>query len=293
MGFLDGGLGGIVGGVGSLIGGAIGGITSNSNANMNYNAQKEFAQNGIRWRVEDAKRAGIHPLYALGASTSSFSPVQSYGGDYGVGDALRSFGQGIDRAAQAKMTKEERAIAQANLERQEVRELADYNLRKQESDAKTLMFRSEALRNYAASQQALRRTGLPPALPSGRKELIDGQGNSFVTPDTYKPGTGSLMQLSRMGNLLVEHIDPDISDSLTEDAIKNLAVIISSEGQAQSGRLDAEVMRHLTSREREAIARGDASIVRIPDVGWQFLWKPEVAPRYSKDRREVSGKIVF
>lgn len=44
-------------------------------ANMqNYNAQKEFAQNGILWRKQDALRAGINPIYALGASGASFSP---------------------------------------------------------------------------------------------------------------------------------------------------------------------------------------------------------------------------
>lgn len=42
----------------------------NANA-ANVNLNKEFAQNSIQWRVEDAKQAGIHPLYAMGASTSS------------------------------------------------------------------------------------------------------------------------------------------------------------------------------------------------------------------------------
>lgn len=37
--------------------------------------QREFAQNGIRWRVDDAKAAGLHPLAALGASSASYSPV--------------------------------------------------------------------------------------------------------------------------------------------------------------------------------------------------------------------------
>lgn len=36
--------------------------------------QKEFAKHGIQWRVEDAKNAGIHPLAAIGAQTTSFTP---------------------------------------------------------------------------------------------------------------------------------------------------------------------------------------------------------------------------
>lgn len=40
--------------------------------NLKY--QKEFAQHGISWRVDDARQAGLHPLAALGAQVTSFSP---------------------------------------------------------------------------------------------------------------------------------------------------------------------------------------------------------------------------
>lgn len=44
------------------------------NAKMQY----DFAQQGIQWRVNDAIKAGVHPYYAMGASTSSPSiPIQS------------------------------------------------------------------------------------------------------------------------------------------------------------------------------------------------------------------------
>lgn len=194
MGFFDGAAGGIIGGAISGIGSLIGGNQSKNNAqalaNMNYEAQKEFAQNGIRWKVADAKAAGIHPLYALGASTNSYSPVSGYGGDNGISDAFaqlgNGFSQGFDRAAQAKMTKEERAIAQAQLERQEAMQLADYNMRRGESDAKILMYKSEALRNYAAARQALTKQQTTPAMPSLKVrsdgtvvgQTISGQGDS-------------------------------------------------------------------------------------------------------------------
>nr|CAI9750324.1 minor tail protein [Cressdnaviricota sp.] len=194
MGFFDGAAGGIIGGSIGAIGSFIGGNQSSNNAqalaNMNYQAQKEFAQNGIRWRVADAEAAGIHPLYALGASTNSYSPVSSYGGDNGISDAFaqlgNGFSQGFDRAAQAKMTKEERAIAQAQLERQEAMQLADQNMRQKESDAKILMYRSEALRNYAAARQSLSSQQATPAMPSLKVrpdgtivgQTIAGQGDS-------------------------------------------------------------------------------------------------------------------
>lgn len=43
--------------------------------------QREFAQNSIQWRVADAKKAGIHPLYSLGANTPTYTPqsMDSFG----------------------------------------------------------------------------------------------------------------------------------------------------------------------------------------------------------------------
>lgn len=99
----------------------------------NIALQKEFAQQGIRWKVEDAKAAGVHPLYALGASTHSFSPVSvggaGYPGDPGVSqstpaidtgmpNALANAGQDIGRAVSAMKTPQERmsdALALENM----------------------------------------------------------------------------------------------------------------------------------------------------------------------------------
>lgn len=71
--------------LGSLAGSALNAglqAISNTSANQNqwdinyfnYNAQKEFAQNSIQWKTQDAKNAGIHPLYALGNNASSYTP---------------------------------------------------------------------------------------------------------------------------------------------------------------------------------------------------------------------------
>lgn len=68
--------------------------------------QREFAQMGIRWKVEDAKAAGLHPLAALGAQVSSPSPV-SIGGEAPKLD-FGSMGQDLSRAFKAAATKEER-----------------------------------------------------------------------------------------------------------------------------------------------------------------------------------------
>ncbi len=46
---------------------------------LDYERSKEFAQNQIQWRTEDAQEAGVHPLFAMGASTTSFQPGGSSG----------------------------------------------------------------------------------------------------------------------------------------------------------------------------------------------------------------------
>lgn len=73
-------------------------------ANMSYNrkmAQKQidmqydFAKNGISWRVADAKRAGLHPLYALGANTPTYTPMDISGGEFPRGTATRAFNSAL------------------------------------------------------------------------------------------------------------------------------------------------------------------------------------------------------
>lgn len=79
--------------------------------------QREFAQMGLQWKADDARRAGLHPLAALGASGYSASPV-SVGQDPLAG-AIGDAGQEISRsmlAAQDQTRRDEAA-----------RELARFN----------------------------------------------------------------------------------------------------------------------------------------------------------------------
>lgn len=106
------GWGAAIGAIGSLAGGLLSSKSASDQSAANYEMQKEFAKNGIRWKVADAKAAGIHPLAALGAQTASFAPIAT--GDY-MGQAVADMGQNISRAIAAGQSKSERA---AELERQ-------------------------------------------------------------------------------------------------------------------------------------------------------------------------------
>lgn len=78
--------------------------------------QREFAQMGIRWKVEDAKAAGIHPLAALGATTVGASPSYVAGDGFSARSNYRQMGQDVGRAISAVATREERALRQIQVE---------------------------------------------------------------------------------------------------------------------------------------------------------------------------------
>lgn len=90
-------LGDIISGGLKLLGGFMDSQRQDENAERNIALQREFAQNSIQWKAADALKAGISPVYAMGAPTTSFSPI-SLGGGSSLGSALGSMGQDVSRA---------------------------------------------------------------------------------------------------------------------------------------------------------------------------------------------------
>lgn len=115
-------------------------MTSIRMARENLAQQKEFAQHGIRWRVNDAKLAGLHPLYAIGAQPLNFSPVHV---DSAMGPAMAQAGQSLVRAAQAVKSSYERRAAELQLK------LLESQIG--ESDARKQVLLSEAARGAQAA----------------------------------------------------------------------------------------------------------------------------------------------
>lgn len=119
MGFDLGGVaniaGSLIGAGSSLAGGFINATTSKKIAREQMRLQKEFAQNGIQWKVEDAKKAGLHPLYAIGANTATYTPVSQDSSAMGnaVADAGAYLGKAVDQSIDRATRK---ALAQENLE---------------------------------------------------------------------------------------------------------------------------------------------------------------------------------
>lgn len=171
-------LGPAIGAAASLAGGLLGQSSAAAArgdaerlASENIKLQKDFAQQGIRWKVNDAKLAGIHPLAALGANTMSFSPVSISGGaDMSLANSVSNMGQDISRAVNATRTSNERERAMMDTAR--AYQLEGLRL---DNEIKRAEFQSRMQRLYGP--------GTNPALP-GVGTVMPGQGNTRSLPDT-------------------------------------------------------------------------------------------------------------
>lgn len=156
-----------------FIGDVFGLAADASQAKKERSTQREFAQNQIQWRVADAKAAGVHPLYALGATVT---PYQS--SNFSPGSYLSEMGQDISRARMAQMdARERRAELDAATRREQAQEV-------RAQEAHNMEMQRGALENkYLASQIArLNSAQVPPARPS-----TGGVGGQRVVPQPSRP----------------------------------------------------------------------------------------------------------
>jgi len=196
----------------------VGGILGSNDKKKDRQLQKDFAQQGIRWKVADAKAAGIHPLAALGAQTMSYSPV-SIGGP-SVASGLAAAGQDISRAVNATRGGGERLDAYTKT-------IQDLNLRRMGLENDLL-----------ASQIAkINTAGTPPAMPgTGDRYLVEGQGNSPLVstnsqqrvasaPEagSQEPGAITDTGYARTPTGWAPVMSKDVKDRLEEDLIGMLA----------------------------------------------------------------------
>lgn len=181
----------------------------------NIATQKEFAQNGIRWKVEDAKAAGIHPLAALGANTMSFSPSVVGAPDTTAG-TFGEMGQNISRAISATRTEEERTLAKIQLAQ------AESNL---EGSQIENMIKLSQLQKLSPGNPAF----------AGSTNFMPGQGDSGLV--TVKPKERVVSQpgaphqeagwvpdlgFARTATGLTPVVPESLSESLEDDVIGKL-----------------------------------------------------------------------
>lgn len=109
---------------GAVLGGVLGSAEGDNGARDRMQRQEAFAQQqfrfqedlatqGVRWRVNDARLAGIHPSLALGMQPFNASPVALNFDSPAANDTswLANAGHSISRAVDATRTADERAQA--------------------------------------------------------------------------------------------------------------------------------------------------------------------------------------
>lgn len=161
----------IIGAAGSLIGGLLSKGSADSareqsqaNFDQQVALQREFAQQGVRWKVEDAKAAGVHPLFALGAQTHSYSPIAiNTPVDNSMANMAANMGQDIGRAVHQTRTQPERDQAFVSA------------IRSQQVEGLRLDNELKRVQLETGVGRLMRETG--PAFP-GAGNMIPGQGNS-------------------------------------------------------------------------------------------------------------------
>lgn len=152
-----------LGGLTSALG--IGGKGKGQNAanQFQWNRQWQIEQykNRMQWMKEDAEKAGIHPLAALGAPLGS--PAGATYGDSSssrdIGSSIANMGQGIARATEAYGSREERELLKIGAK----------------LDLENKQLQNERLRSEIG---LMRQPGTPPGLTM--VPAIDGQGDAVV-----------------------------------------------------------------------------------------------------------------
>lgn len=200
----------IFGMIGSIIGAKKGEQAASKDRTMQYWA----AQNAIQAKVADAKKAGVHPLYALGSQPISMSPV----GDGGAGAMYAEAGQNLDRAIEANRTRSERMIDHANagLERQQQHRMNELNIEHQQ--LRNDLLRSDISRLQADQIGPPAPAGMSPD-PAFRPQPVDSQMESSYMPGRQAGHTAdTAFSRTVTGGLAIQR-PHDLTEALEDDRV--------------------------------------------------------------------------
>lgn len=230
------------------------------NAQQDRALQKEFAQSGIQWKVEDAKKAGIHPIYGLGAQTASYTPVNvAFTPETGLADGISRAGQSVGRAIEAGMaprTKNDHFI---------------------EASQKLTLQKMGLENELLASQiRTINQPGTPPGIPRAtQRNLLDGQGNTAdiserplertVSPSGsphLEPGAVSDVGWARTSTGAVPVPSKDVKERIEDNIFQEVSHFVRN-----------NILPNLGSRASKPTWKADGA----NDWEWDYLrqeWRP-------------------
>lgn len=150
-------------------------------AREQFDFNKQYIQNQLQWRVDDAKKAGLHPMAVLGLNGASFSPVSS--------PSIPSLPQSTyDPSELGQSVAYAATKAKTNRQQEQAFELAQMTGQEQLRGVQL----DNELKQLEIMSLASRLTQTGPAAPdlNGGRNLLSGQNDSpspafqkFVLPD--------------------------------------------------------------------------------------------------------------
>ena len=192
---------------------------------QNYEAQKEFYQNSIQWRKQDALNAGINPIYALGASSANFSPSFQASFDNALKDPTadninNAIAMGISAYQATQQAKESKAQI-ALMKSQELTQQAQTRF----LDART----SELLSSVAekAEQPATTPATTPAQIQTPKEQTFKNElGKQFVLGKWYDiPNTAYKMQYLTPDSVIIGFKDKDLQQAFADGSMESGGLI--------------------------------------------------------------------
>ncbi len=176
----------------------LGGNSAKKEANKQRKHDFMMANNQIKFRVNDAKRSGVHPLYALGAPSHSPSPINTGA----MGQAIANAGDAIGRGISSAYEKQLKAKNLENIQ-------ADIDLKK--AQATGYIAQAKRASDNARAPQVGRKNGNDNYLVIGGKKVYQdkdwlnvedysqryGEGADFIGPYIYHKDMQKTLKMQR------------------------------------------------------------------------------------------------
>lgn len=148
-------------------------VDANKRAEADRNWQREVMQNQLQWKAADARKAGLHPLAAIGGGAYSASNVSAPSSSFA--QSLGKLGDSIGDAFNAYKTKEEAAKEAAWIDEQR-------QMQRDEHDMTMRIGASQVLMNNGNALEATKRAASYTTPWATGREVMPGQVDSPSSP---------------------------------------------------------------------------------------------------------------
>lgn len=207
----------------------------------NYQAQKEFYQNSVLWRKQDAQRAGINPIYALGAQNANFTPsFESYNSTVGadIGNIANNTAMQFYQARQLKLQEDKQVeevsylkalTAKAQAETAKISEKPKVQATPTKADANGTVIGGDYFPYGKATR--IKGTGL------AFSPITENVGSiTFADQQTFQ-GLGDARAESYLVRTLMEKIHVNFDSYYMNRIIRDLQKTGHAFGKAQNGKI--------------------------------------------------------